>query len=347
MSKDNLKLSIVVCSYNRGKKIRNCIDALLAQSLPRNQYEIIVVNDGSTDDTATIINEYKDSIRIITNNPNQGLGQSRNNGARAARALIIAFTDDDCIADNDWAKRLLSAYDDPSVMAAGGKIIPYKNDKWLLKYYEANNPLAHVTFTFDSNSGMLYTLTEYIKRSFSLKRLPDAPIKLQMIVGANMSMRRDIFDKVAGFDPKLRFGGEEEDFWTRLRAMDPTVTMRYVPTAVIGHDYDASFKDAIRRNYKYGMGAARLYLKDRSRLPVLYPFPLAVVGSLAFVVFSPYFLLFSVALLFGLYGGWIRAAVIARRPLFVYFACVQFALELFNDLGFIRGALKAAIGGKS
>lgn len=338
------KISVVVCSYNRGEKIRNCLDALINQSLPENQYEIVVVNDGSTDETGNILKEYK-NIKVVTNNPNQGLAQSRNNGARASRADIIAFTDDDCIADKDWLGNILLTYKDPSIMGVGGKIVPYRTNKWLLKYYEANNPLAHLTFSFDESSGIVYTLRQYIKRSFSLKELSEkANTQLFMIVGANMSMRRSIFEAVGGFDPNIKFGGEEEDFWKRLRKIDPNIKLLYNPKAVIGHDYDPSFKDAARRNYKYGIGAARLFLKDRNRLPVLYPFPILILMSLLLLAFSPYFIVLSFALTLGLYSGWVKASFTKRHPQYLLFALTQMILELINSYGFFVGVFRILSG---
>jgi GT2 family glycosyltransferase len=342
-NKTALKISVVVCTYNRGKKIKSCLDSILNQSLSKEEYEIVVVNDGSTDDTAKILKSVK-GIRIVTNDPNQGLAQSRNNGAKASLADIIVFTDDDCVADKDWLKNILKAYEDSDVVGVGGKIVPFRTDKWLLRYYSANNPLAHLTFAFDDSSGVVYSIAQYVKRSFSLKQLPDSTVRLYMIVGANMSMRHSVFEKVGGFDPRIRFGGEEEDFWTRLRKLGPQAKLVYAPDAIINHDYDSSFKDASRRNYKYGIGAARLYLKDRNRLPVIYPFPFIVLLSLPLLFLSPYFLLFTITLTLGLYSGWVKAAMLNKTPSYVCFSFTQLGLELINSGGFIVGFCRGILG---
>ena len=340
----SLKVSVVLCTYNRAGRVGTCLKALLEQSVPADEYEVIVVNDGSTDSTAEVLKAY--DVRVITNTPNQGLAQSRNNGAMAAKAAILAFTDDDCVPDKDWLAQLLGQYADPGIAGVGGKIVPYKTDKWLLEYYAANNPLAQVAFTFNNSSSIFSALLAYVKRSFSLRQLPETNIKLHMIVGANMSMRRPIFDAVGGFDSNIKFGGEEEDFWTRLHQLHPDVKLLYAPLAIVGHNYEPSFRDAIRRNKSYGAGAARTYTKDPSRLPVLYPFPWLIVFSLGLLVISPYFLLFSALLTLALYAGWVRLAVQKRRIRYLLYAYVQMFLELVNDYGFVRGYIRLTMNAR-
>ncbi|HEX9153499.1 MAG TPA: glycosyltransferase family 2 protein [Candidatus Saccharimonadales bacterium] len=331
------KVSVVLCTYNRAPRLAACLDALQNQSIDSNLYEVVVVNDGSKDNTAEILAGR--DFKIITNSPNQGLAQSRNNGASASQADIIAFTDDDCVPHPDWLKNLLEQYSDSSVAAVGGKIIPKNTNHWLLKYYEANNPLAHVTFTYDATTNPLYVLCQYIKRSFALRQLPDARIRLHMIVGANMSMRRSVFEATGGFDPCIKFGGEEEDIWIRFRQLQPDAVLRYEPKAVVRHDYEASLKDALRRNRSYGLGAARAYFKQKDRLPVVYPFPFVVLATLLLGLLSPWLLAVFPMMVLMLYAGWIRLAVARKHPAYLLYSAVQMTLELANSWGFIQGVV--------
>lgn len=333
----NPLVSVVLCTYNRASRLSSCLDALQNQSLPNDQYEVIVVNDGSKDNTARVLLGY--NFTVITNKPNQGLAQSRNNGASASRADIIAFTDDDCVPDARWLENLLTQYADPSVMAVGGKIIPKNTNHWLLKYYEANNPLAHVRFTYDATTNPLYVLCQYVKRSFALRQLPDARIRLHMIVGANMSMRRSVFEATGGFDPRIKFGGEEEDIWIRFSQLQPDAVLRYEPKAVVRHDYEASLKDALRRNRSYGLGAARAYFKQKDRLPVVYPFPFVVLATLLLGLLSPWLLAVFPMMVLMLYAGWIRLAVARKHPAYLLYSAVQMTLELANSWGFIQGVV--------
>ena len=333
-------ISVVVCTYNGVSKIKKCLDALNNQSLDKEKYEVVVVNDGSTDDTAKILKKYK--FKIVTNNPNQGLAQSRNNGAYIASGDILAFTDDDCIPNTKWLENILIKYKNKKVDAVGGKIIPYKTDSTLLKFYAENNPLAHLTFKFDESSGVFYTISEYIKRSFSLRSLPNKSVPLRMIVGANMSMRRNIFELVGGFDPTIKFGGEEEDLWKRLLQINPVATLLYEPKAIIKHDYEDKIKDAIRRNRSYGAGSARNFLRYKfHRLPVLYPFPLLIIASILLSLISPYLLIVTILLPMALYPGWLKLTILKKRPHFIFYSYLQMTLELVNDYGFITGLMES------
>jgi glycosyltransferase involved in cell wall biosynthesis len=325
-------VSVIVCTYNRAHKIKQCLDALVNQSF--DSYEIIVVNDGSVDNTATVLSDYK--FKVITNSPNQGASQSRNIGVAAARADILVFTDDDCIADKHWLKNLVLAYADPKIIAVGGRIVPYSIDKWLLKYYEANNPLAHLPLSLANSSRLTYRLIQYLKRSLSLNQLPNEEVELLTIVGANMSMRRSVFTKIGGFDKNFRLGGDEEDLWKRVHSIVPGVLL-YAPRAVIKHDYDSSYRDALRRNYTYGFGSSRLFLKYHDRIPAIYPFPIVLLLSLLLMIVSPYFILLTMLLFILLYPGWVIAAVRDRRPLYVFYSIIQASLEFVTSVGFARG----------
>ena len=273
--KTKIKISVIVCTYNRSKKIENCLKALLRQSLDKDEYEIIVVNDGSTDNTEKILKKY--SVKTITNITNKGLAESRNIGTLKSTAKILAFTDDDCVPDKHWLKNILSAYTDRKIIAVGGKIVPLRLNHLLLKYYSLYNPLAHLASDSYKLSYPLYNLFQYFKRTFYLHELLDTQNHLYLIIGANMSMRRSTYNLVGGFDKDLKFGGEEEDFWIKVNKLMPKAILKYAPNALIKHDYEPSFIKALKQNYRYGTGGAKLYIKSKERTPTIYPFPIIIL----------------------------------------------------------------------
>ena len=338
MKSPSPEISVVLCTYNRSQKALRCIKALQKQNLHPEKYEIVIVNDGSTDNTKSVLQKL--NIKVINNSENLGLAQSRNIGVSESRANIIAFTDDDCKPDKNWLNNLLKIYTDSQIIGAGGKISPLRTNTWLLKYFEANNTLAHLTFSFDNRSSIFYTLWQYLKRSFSLRQLPNKETQLFMIIGANMSMRKSAFEAVGGFDPNIKFGGEEEDFWNRLRVILPEAKLMYIPTAIVEHDYNSSFKVALRHNYKYGFGAARLFIKDTGKIPAIYPFPIAVILSTIFVIVSPYCIIIPFLLTIILYPGWLKLTFRKKQFEYILFPPIQMALELANDFGFIKGYFK-------
>ena len=110
------KVSVIVPAYNSQLTIADCLRSVLAQSLPAD--ELIVVDDRSGDSTADLARNM--GCRVIRNNMAKGPGGARNSGAACARGDILAFIDSDCAAPENWLKKLVSAFEDPSIVAAGG-----------------------------------------------------------------------------------------------------------------------------------------------------------------------------------------------------------------------------------
>ncbi|HEV3115713.1 MAG TPA: glycosyltransferase, partial [Gemmataceae bacterium] len=119
-------VSVVVCSYNGGRTLDQCLRSLGALEYPR--YEVIVVDDGSTDDTPEILARFPE-VRSIRQ-PNQGLSVARNVGLQAAKGDIIAYTDSDCFADRDWLTHLVYQLERSEAAAVGGPNLT-PEDGWL------------------------------------------------------------------------------------------------------------------------------------------------------------------------------------------------------------------------
>jgi glycosyltransferase involved in cell wall biosynthesis len=338
------KVSVIVCTYNGSSKIENCLKSLVDQSF-KDKYEIIVVNDGSIDGTKEIIERNK-KILLINNQHNLGLAASRNVGTQDARADILVYTDDDCRAEKDWLQNILDAFDDKNVDGVGGMIVPFKTDHWLLRYYNLNNPLAHLGIEVKKSNSLFYRLTLYIARSLRLNRLPSDNTILYSIVGANMSMRVSVYNKLGGFNPDFKFGGEEEEFWSRYFDLQTGHKLLYEPHAIIKHDYEASYKDALRRNYKYGIGNARQSIINHTR-PIIYPFPiLLLIVFILLVVLTPKFLWYWVALNILAYPGWLAIAIRKKSPGLLLYSFIQLSLEMTTSYGVISGLIRSRIGQK-
>ena len=114
-------ISVIVPVYNAENTIRACLDSLLYQETSRN-YEILCVNNASTDSTPQILNEYEGKIKTFYENK-RGPAAARNHGLQNVSAEIVAFTDSDCVAAKDWLENLVSSLDDSEVGIAGGKIL--------------------------------------------------------------------------------------------------------------------------------------------------------------------------------------------------------------------------------
>ncbi len=134
--KNKIKVSAIICTYNREGYLEKAIDSLLDQSAARSSYEIVIVDNASTDSTAEISKSYGDKIVYIYE-PNQGLSYARNAGFRASRADLVSYLDDDGTACKDWIKSIIEAFAvDKEIAAVGGIIAPLwekERPRWATK----------------------------------------------------------------------------------------------------------------------------------------------------------------------------------------------------------------------
>ena len=133
MDSNRIKISVIVCTYNRDDVLRFCLDSLVAQTINPSLFEVIIVNNNSTDTTADIANEFVeqyDHFRLV-NESKQGLSHARNRGWQEARGTYVAYIDDDAKATPHWVERIVDAFESiqPTPSAVGGPIYPYYTEK--------------------------------------------------------------------------------------------------------------------------------------------------------------------------------------------------------------------------
>lgn len=219
------RISVIVPAYNASRTIRACLESLLAQSYPRDRYEIIVVENGSTDDTGAVAAAFP--VRLY-HSARWGPAPARNLGISLSRAEIIAFTDSDCVAHPDWLRELAQAYADPAVGAAGGRIESYDSpDRSVIERF-CDECLPLVNY--------LSGEAEYLPHLYT----------------ANASYRRDLLVQLGGFNDAM-FTGEDVDLSWRLQ-LQTAHTIRYVEGAVIGHWHRATRVGLARQYRQYGFG---------------------------------------------------------------------------------------------
>lgn len=198
ISKSKPFVSVVLCTYNRQSLLQKCIGSILAQDY-RN-FELIVVDDASTDRTPEYLKSLKDKrIKIITHKKNKNIAFSRNTGIKAAKAKIIAFTDDDCIATKNWMSDLIAGFDVPNTGFIIGNVIYFK------KGYKGNFPERLIN---NQNA------------SFPM--------------GCNIAYRIEVFKKCGMFDDK-NFPDYHEDREMAIRAIENGYEFRRSIAAVVYH----------------------------------------------------------------------------------------------------------------
>jgi GT2 family glycosyltransferase len=239
-------IAVVICVYTEARWpwIIGAVDSVLAQRHPAT--ELVVVTDHNEALHDRLVAQFADSplVRIIPNVERRGLSGGRNSGIAATTSDIVAFLDDDAAASPDWLALLVEAYRDPRVIAAGGAIEP----DW------ATARPGWWPTSFDWVVGCTY------------EGMPTETAPVRNVIGANMSFRRSMLDRIGGFlhgvgrdDSNRPMGGEETELSIRAAQADPSARIMYVPEASVRHRVPAdraTLRYFLKRCYAEGLSKA-------------------------------------------------------------------------------------------
>lgn len=210
-------ISVITTVYNKEKTISECVTSI--QSQRYSEFEMIIVDDGSTDGSATKIAAFLSDSRIRTIQSNHvGHSAAKGLGAKAAKGKILYFIDADCVADRECLGRLKIAFDQSDVGCVGGEFRALNGD-------------------------------HLIPRAIDLWE-PHPPLQPP---GCNVAYRRDVYEKAGGFDERTKLG-EDVDLYWRIRklgfkcSIDPTVEVATVQPQTIF--------DFLKQRFRWGMGYA-------------------------------------------------------------------------------------------
>lgn len=216
-----MKVSVIICTYNREKFIKACLEHLYHQDLSKDQYEVIVINNNCTDSTSNIVNDFigshKDLDICQVFETNQGLSYARNRGIREAKYDIVSYIDDDGEAEVKWLSNIKALFEsDPNLAGVGGKVIPkYETEQpeWLS--YHTRMMVTHIDYG------------DTVFKCFGKKYPP----------GCNMSYRKDILLQTKGFNESLKWRVDDKHiFYEVLKVSDQVY---YQPKLVVAHNIDA------------------------------------------------------------------------------------------------------------
>ncbi len=210
--------------------VADALKALLSQSGLREAMEVLVVDNGSTDNTAEIVRQFPVTLLRETR---PGVSAARNAGLRAARGEIIACLDADTLPTRRWLAELVRPFDDPAVTLVGGGILTYNPQSAAERYLDA--------------SGIYST-----KHNVEAKVFPFA-------VGMNMAVRAAVAREIRGWEESLRWG-EDIDFSQRILRRYPN-SLAYAERAVLFHRNRTTKKALANQAVGYGRGAAMVYCR--------------------------------------------------------------------------------------
>ncbi len=230
------RVSVVVCSYNGGRTLEQCLRSLGTLAYP--DYEVILVDDGSTDDTPAIAARFPE-VKTIRQ-PNQGLSVARNVGMQAATGEIVAYTDSDCFADADWLTLLMHQLETTGAAAVGGPNLT-PEDGWLAACVACSPGQPNHVLETDQDA--------------------------EHIPGCNMAFRRDALLAISGFDPQFRKAGDDVDLCWRL--LEAGYKIAFAPGAFVWHHRRQGPRAYLKQQAGYGEAEALLAKKHPERFNLL------------------------------------------------------------------------------
>lgn len=245
-----IQLSVVICTYNRCESLKVTLESLLRQETSESfDYEIIVVDNNSTDQTKSTVESFRDKfngrLRYVFEKQ-QGLSFARNRGVSEGSGEIVVFTDDDCIASKDWIQNLANLF---------------------LEHKEIG-VITGKTCSYDSTA-IMYSMK--ISSNREIFQYPSNPWDIGN--GNNFAVRRNVFKEMGGF--KCNFGagtqiGSAEDTEYFYRALKNKHDIMYDPSAIIFHNHGRlTEKEIVSVELNYAKGRGAFYLNNIADLFVV------------------------------------------------------------------------------
>ena len=236
-------LSIIICSRNRAHEIVNCLPGIASQAKNFSDVEVIVVDNGSTDNTREVVNEFGTKLQypfryIYEGIP--GLCQARNRGRAEAKGTVLAYLDDDSLLKEGWIERVRTHYLEGKSDCLGGKV--------------SVDLGGEMPFQFDESMAWFFMASNMGEKPRQLAA-PEHPI------GCNMSFTSKVFDAINGFNTNLKLYGDETDFFRRV--YEKGFTVYYDPAVEVSQFIPAErlTKEELKdKSYKWGKGSATHWL---------------------------------------------------------------------------------------
>lgn len=271
-----IKVSIIVSTYNRSRLLKNCLSSLINKSVSNNLYEIIVIDNNSIDNTKDVvvdfINEFPQCKISYVLEKRQGLSYARNAGCKKATGEYLAYIDDDAKASKVWVKNIIKTIDKIKPDILGGPIYPYysfKKPVWFKDEYATRSKGEKARFLREG---------EYL-------------------AGSNLIIKKEILNRLGGFNPKLGMKGKELRYGeeTRLiieaRQKIKGVKIYYNPEIEVSHlvkilDMNLLFR--IKNRFIAGIHSSSIFGKKkhfRLKSPFLFFFILVEIVYLFFYGF--------------------------------------------------------------
>jgi mycofactocin glycosyltransferase len=307
-------VTVIVPTRDRKNELGECLESVFSQDYPKDRLEVIVVDDGSQDDTRGLLRTLP--CKIISHGESRGQSYCRNRGAEAAQGEILAFIDSDCVPSVTWLKELMPSFQWDEVGAVGGFVDGYFDESRLDRYEKAFSSLNMGKHIASSAAG---ASTLYVPT-------------------CNLLVRRGVYAKVGGIAEEMKVG-EDVDFCWRMRSNG--YRLLYLPCGAVRHKHRNVLPHMLRRRAQYGTSEALLHARHPEKKKVLQIPPLAIASFIALcaalISLSPFPALATAA---GFLTDWVlkarrlgRASISVSQPK-ILFSLLRTYLSLFYFVSF-------------
>lgn len=262
MTEYQLLVSIIIPTYNRPERLRTCLESLAKLNFPTSQFEIVVVDDGSSEPLDDVVKVYTEQLTIhLLRQNNAGPATARNTGASQAKGKYLVFTDDDCQVNPNWLHAFEQGFQENSQALLGGQTINALSDNL---YSEASQLLVDYLYH--------YYNTDSKKASF--------------FTSNNFALAKQKFEEIGGFNTSFPLAaGEDRELCDRW--LSHHYPMRYLPTAIIYHYHQLSFKKFWKQHFNYGCGAFYFHqVRSQRKQESIKVEPLSFYSQLLFYPFT-------------------------------------------------------------
>jgi GT2 family glycosyltransferase len=229
------RFSVIVPTYRRPAALERCLEALARQTYPREQFEVVVADDGSGAPPIDVVERFSRAMTVsLVEATHGGPGAARNAAAERARGGHLAMTDDDCVPEPDWLAQL-----DAAVCAAPDALVGGRVENGL-----GDNPMAEAS----------QLLIGYLYEYFAA----DASSTIRFFTTNNLAVPAEPFRRLGGFDV-VSIGDTAEDRDLCDRWARSGGALVYEPSAVVRHHSPLSFAGFVRQHFRYGRGAVHFH----------------------------------------------------------------------------------------
>lgn len=245
-------VSIVIPVKDRADELKRCLTSLANLNYPQNKLQIIVVDDGSSDNSPLVAREFR-AMLVPSGGTGRGPAAARNAGAAMATGEILAFIDSDCTASGNWLGELIPAFTNPAMAAVGGQVDGMCSTSAVDRY---ESTMSSLSLGSRERTGSGGNDTFYLP-------------------SCNLLVRRSAFRSAGGFKDEMHVG-EDVDLTWRLRDMGWTIS--YLPAGNVLHEHRSSIRSFMSRRFDYGTSEGMLQqLHPRRRKQMVVPPMLTLV----------------------------------------------------------------------